>query len=368
MKATAQVRSDLYAALALAFSPPEPSLVLAGAGNYLVRAVTGVWNELSLPEMQGELAALVMTLEDISYANEGAALQTLAAQYTATFDAPGRSRVHPYESIYRDPDGQVMGACTTTVMDCYRKEGLRLAPDFRDLPDHIAAELEFMAYLCTQEAEAWEEARWEDAMKWHLKQRAFLEEHLLQWASAFCRRLASVASSPYYLCAASITQRFLAGEYESILATRRPADDRQPPRRRASTSEGCVLCAACVVACAPDALTVRPEGAELVLLLDEARCNGCGHCVTACPEGAITLKELADEAPPDSCLTLVRVKQGVCAGCKTPLGPLPLLQKIMHSLEQAGQNMAPVALLCPQCKAERLTSSVVGIEKLATRL
>lgn len=357
MRRIAQSRSDLYAVLSLAFSPPSASLLPTARRGFLGGVAAKAWEELRLPEEAAEFEELKGYLEDTKSLDADEAFRRLAAQYTVLFDVPGRYRVQPYESLYRRRDGEVMGHCATAVIGFYQNEGLQLSPDFKDLPDHLAAEMEFMTYLCTQESEAWGAARLEDVTDWRAKQRRFLEQHVLQWVPEFCRQVTRAASAPFYVCMANLARVFITWERDNVVAPHAtaPSGSTAAPRT-VRVAQRCTLCEACVLACSRGALESRRLENRVALLLQDARCDGCGRCIDICPEGAITAHDVNErDGRHDN--VLARADVGFCQRCQAPLGPIPLLLKTMSSLEKAGLGRQSV-FLCQQCRADKLSSSL----------
>ncbi len=56
--------------------------------------------------------------------------------------------------------------------------------------------------------------------------------------------------------------------------------------------ETCVLCQTCVEICPVQALSVKEEGGEERITVEEDLCIGCGQCAYQCPEDALSLKEI----------------------------------------------------------------------------
>lgn len=79
----------------------------------------------------------------------------------------------PYGSVYLE--GSVMGESTVRVGEIYRKYGLETT----ELPDHIAVESEFLAWLHGEAAK--DEAAREDYR--------YLLDHLKEWTSLFFARV-----------------------------------------------------------------------------------------------------------------------------------------------------------------------------------
>ena len=123
----------------------------------------------------------------------------LEEQYVALFGAsPGGVPCPPYESAFLSPSGQPDGLQLARIEAAYSEIGLVPSPDIGELPDHVAIELEFMAMLCGQEADAWEEENTADAVKAMRRAKRFLDGHLSVWLSAFARRLAAADKDGFY--------------------------------------------------------------------------------------------------------------------------------------------------------------------------
>src|SRR3989337_2370976 len=71
-----------------------------------------------------------------------------------------------------------MGDSTMKVIGMYRKEGLSGSVDARELPDHVAVELEFMSYLVFAEIKALEASDLRAAIEAVAKQERFSAEFL----------------------------------------------------------------------------------------------------------------------------------------------------------------------------------------------
>lgn len=152
-------------------------------------------------------------------------LRELIADYTGLFDAPTERYLSPYESVYRQgnpdeegfPKGWVMGPPARHLLQLYETVGVTLAPEFRDLPDHIACELEFMALLCEVEAKAEEAGLPEVADSWREWQKRFFTDHLGTWIDPLTQRMYQKALTPVYRLAATWTRLFLQQEREYLL-------------------------------------------------------------------------------------------------------------------------------------------------------
>ncbi|MEA3339065.1 MAG: molecular chaperone TorD family protein [Chloroflexota bacterium] len=209
MTSRARARSQLYGALALAFRKPEAADQESEQDSLaqILQQAALAFDAEALGQIAGELVESLKTF----YQTEQA-LRTLEIEYNRLFVGPGRPQVPPYESVYRDARGLVMGPAARDVERQYTTAGLGLAPNHHDLPDHVATELGFMAYLTLQEAEAQDE----DATIWLDRERAFLRDHLAVWLPRFCQRVRETSQHPFYSALAELTVTFVNLDMEWI--------------------------------------------------------------------------------------------------------------------------------------------------------
>lgn len=140
----------------------------------------------------------------------------LAAEYAALFLNMSETPVFPFESVYTSPERLLMQEARDQVVAEYRKEGLDRIAEFREPEDHIAIELEFMAYLCQRTADALEAGDQAAAEAYLKKQSEFLQKHLMVWVPQFCRDLQRAAGRGFYKGVAQITDEYLAMEGQTV--------------------------------------------------------------------------------------------------------------------------------------------------------
>jgi len=102
------------------------------------------------------------------------------------------------------------------VLKIYREEGLDRAEEFNEPEDHVAFELEFMAYLCQKTTEVLKDGDKGSALGYLKKQQEFLEKHLVPWVPAFCNDVQRVARGDFYKAIAKITNGYLGMEQDLI--------------------------------------------------------------------------------------------------------------------------------------------------------
>jgi TorA maturation chaperone TorD len=133
----------------------------------------------------------------------------LLLDYTRLFLGPNEILAKPYGSVWLTGERALMQDPTMAVLDLYRDGGFELAEDFRELPDHIAAELEFLYLLIFRENRA-REGGDEDALAAILSlRRRFLAQHLGAWVRQFGAAMQDGASTAFYRLLAELTIAFV---------------------------------------------------------------------------------------------------------------------------------------------------------------
>lgn len=146
----------------------------------------------------------------------GAELEPLKVDFAKLFVGPYKLLAAPYGSVYLEGERKMMGDSTLDVRNRYREAGLDTANNFKDAPDHITAELEFMYYLIFKEIDAFANSDIDTAIDFIQKQRSFLEDHLMAWVPEFAKSIIESAESPFYPNLAKTTKAFLRKNYQIV--------------------------------------------------------------------------------------------------------------------------------------------------------
>ncbi|SDM39245.1 TorD/DmsD family molecular chaperone [Halarsenatibacter silvermanii] len=202
-----KARRNIYHALSAGFYVPE--------ADNLTSSYSKEFSEnFKILEAWTEAKEYVQGLENAS--ESYSSLEELLIEHSKLFLGPDKLLAPPYGSYYID-DKVTMGESTRAVMDIYEKLELELSDSFKDLPDHIALELNFLAYLTEQQLVLSEEHKSEDSgenvLKW---QKYFLENCLAPWYEPFVDRIKNNFDSEYYDSLADILAYFLAQEREYL--------------------------------------------------------------------------------------------------------------------------------------------------------
>jgi DMSO reductase family type II enzyme chaperone len=216
MNEKAGLRSRVYAVLSVAFSPPREGLGAPGAPQAGVLILREASQALAIAVPERALAAIEEGRRHatMNLAQDGEC--DLEVEYNRLFVGPGAPRVYPYESLYRDSTGLVMGPSTGAVLQAYRQSGLAINSALKDLPDHVAVELEFMAHLCCEEARAESAGRADLTLRLKQEQRSFLDAHLATWLPAMCEKVIRETTSTIYRGFAEIAAIFVGWDRDRL--------------------------------------------------------------------------------------------------------------------------------------------------------
>jgi TorA maturation chaperone TorD len=147
---------------------------------------------------------------------DSADLEPLKVDFAKLFVGPYELSAAPYGSVYLEGERKMMGNSTLDVRERYRDASLKTAKTFKDAPDHISAELEFMHYLIYKEIEAIANSDIEMAIVFIQKQTSLLEDHLMAWVPQFAACIIEDAETPFYQNLARATEMFLKENYEIV--------------------------------------------------------------------------------------------------------------------------------------------------------
>jgi TorA maturation chaperone TorD len=133
--------------------------------------------------------------------------EALLVDYTRLFLGPVDTLAKPYGSIWLRRDNTLMEESTVAVHQLYAEGGFDIDEGFRELPDHVAAELEFLYLLLFRATEAQGKGDLDAlAALTDLRQR-FLAAHLGAWMGPFTAAMKAGAQSAFYRELADLSAR-----------------------------------------------------------------------------------------------------------------------------------------------------------------
>jgi DMSO reductase family type II enzyme chaperone len=210
----ASLRSKVYEILSVCFVYPDHE-----SFSYMTR---GMLQDLKayltkMPHMK--IAA--RSFESFESALEAEAakgkLQDLQVEHTSAFISPHPEiPCPPYESIYVENVRRVMGPPAIDVRRRYEEQGLAISKGFKDLPDHISAELEFMHHLAYREAQVKSTRKDRVALSLRENEKSFLTDHLLKWLPRFADCLRGKSTSSLLVAASRLASEFAMADLKYI--------------------------------------------------------------------------------------------------------------------------------------------------------
>jgi len=143
-------------------------------------------------------------------------LKDLEREYMDLFVVPNPRYVAPYESVFRDSwsnpvedgapiRGLLMGDSSLAVRRCYDEAGVSPADE---LPDHVATELQFMAWLWALQAEPESS---DVAAIAELRTR-FRDNHVARWIADLRGRVAERDRLGFYAAALRVTEAVIEAD------------------------------------------------------------------------------------------------------------------------------------------------------------
>jgi TorA maturation chaperone TorD/Pyruvate/2-oxoacid:ferredoxin oxidoreductase delta subunit len=356
--------------MARAFSRPEEESYLEALMQQFTRwgsAWADSSESLRMPfETQSVLREVTNMLRYFDGEVKDHSLLALEIVYNRLFYGPGKPLVPPYASAYIYPQGQlVMAQPAMDALKLYRKEGLEIAENFYDLPDHLILELEFMSFLCEQEVSA------DLPKKWWEKQYQFLIYHLLWWLPAFVDSLQESAE-PLYPSLAGLLLRWIKADlgYLGVLLNEYSSPSLgQRKKVRLQIKGDCSFCGICSLRCQDDALALVLEEKGVELHFYPERCSGCSICVETCPMKILYISR--GSSPRNNQGTSAEIlAKGPCMRCKDCgcIIPFPGHAYVLHQLKpEVKGDLLLFLQLCEACRAQKLVPRLASARGAANR-
>lgn len=169
---TTTLFQDLFSWATLALSHPRDNSFINDTIEILVEIAAS-------PGINFDFSKEVKDLR-LHLQENGAELLPLQQEHSRLFIGPFNLLAPPYESFHRNK-GVVMGESSKQVEQIYAKTGMEVSPDFKDAPDHIILETEFLSRICEFEINSWSSNHADKAIYYRKLQMYFLKEHLLCW-------------------------------------------------------------------------------------------------------------------------------------------------------------------------------------------
>jgi DMSO reductase family type II enzyme chaperone len=214
---SAETRSTLYQGLALGWRYPDrPGYEAYQSGQYTEELLEFA---TSLPHLAALVAQEAATPEQVRGELKNLPFEEFEVRYVSTFDVGfPEPPCPPYEGLYNKKMERAQAM--VEISEFYRQFGLKMnqAPDKRELPDYLVAELEFLAFLAFKEAQAAYEGTAELLDGYRRAQKDFLERHMVDWLPEFAARLEEEEALPFFPHLLRFTIGFTRAELVRTLA------------------------------------------------------------------------------------------------------------------------------------------------------
>ena len=191
-------RGDCYRLLSACFYQPQKETFIQ---EEFFKNLEGLLRLIS-PDIVAHVSEMEKSF--LKYSEED-----LLVAYAKLFVGPNELLAPPYGSVYLDGEKMVMGDSTMEVIKMYEKQGLSMDGEFRNLPDHISVELEFMYYLIFKEVEALEKSEWVTALDFIKTQGLFFDNFLRRWVKPFCDKIQQGTDNEFYASLADCVSAFI---------------------------------------------------------------------------------------------------------------------------------------------------------------
>ena len=124
----------------------------------------------------------------------------ILVDYTKIFHGPFKAVAHPYSSVYLSEGNKTLNnESTQWVEEFYRTCGYSFGKSVKDMPDHIAVELEFLYLMKFNQVSLLKNEHNEKAIELESKYIHFLENHFNVWIPKFCDKIISDVENKYYV-------------------------------------------------------------------------------------------------------------------------------------------------------------------------
>jgi TorA maturation chaperone TorD len=168
-----QERSEFYLMLAQAFLPPKSEEHFRAVADFLADDLADLDTALGYG-IGGELEALRHAMSRLG------TQEALLVEYSRLFLQPPREATL---NVCYALDGAMNGGTVSEIENFYREHGVDRGEHFKDLPDHVAVQLEFVAYLFGRSADGIESGAADaEAEK---GARHFLFQYVSRWLPHF---------------------------------------------------------------------------------------------------------------------------------------------------------------------------------------
>ncbi|MBM2814760.1 MAG: cytoplasmic chaperone TorD family protein [Ignavibacteria bacterium] len=162
--------------------------------EFLLSDIFILKNEISFMELTPVTGEIFKKLKSQLIENPN---ENLMVEYARLFVGPFKVIAPPYGSYYLE-DCKLMGDSTIQVMNIYDHADLSINNTFKDLPDHIIAELEFLYFLFFNKHEVLSISDYNRSELIDLIIFNFYHNYFSSWVQIFANVIIENSSSEFY--------------------------------------------------------------------------------------------------------------------------------------------------------------------------
>ncbi len=203
LRETLKYRATIYKFLSIALSYMDDKLFRELKA--MLDKVSEAYLNLNIPESE-----IIDRFKADILNDEKTVLRRLRQEYTRLFITSIPLPCPPYESAILE--GRLAGESTTDILKYYQKLNVEVSDEFRDMPDHIAAELEFLYYTTLLILEHLRNGRVRDAAQICEIQSSFLENHVFRWVDKLSDCMVKNSKVNFYEGIARLVSNFMEWE------------------------------------------------------------------------------------------------------------------------------------------------------------
>ncbi|MFB6468121.1 molecular chaperone [Cytobacillus sp. Hz8] len=215
--------SDMYRLLSMFLHLPKEEMAIGILDGSLAEDVVEIFMELGVYDSRIEIMKAKLDTLQEGKSSTKEVLTDMRQEYTRLFTHPKKPAIEIYETTFLFNPSEENKEGTTLFISpaaldaerCYNQAGLIRSMEVNEPSDHMATELEFMAFLYLQKGIALKDNNFEKVIKRNEQIKEFSEIHLQKWAMKFFDRCSSSSESAIYQIFGHIGGTFLSIMLES---------------------------------------------------------------------------------------------------------------------------------------------------------
>lgn len=185
-------RSKIFGIFMLAFQYPDKEFIEHLQNGNLYFTIQGYLEDVFANNTnEGLLEELDDLLKEYSSTNRENLFSDLKTEYHRLFIGYKKLLAPPYASVYWDSTGKLMQEPAILLKRLYKEWGFEVSKDYKDLPDHISLQLEFLYQLGEIMNKGSESILYD-------VQKRVIDDIILKWIYKFAENINNYQSLKFY--------------------------------------------------------------------------------------------------------------------------------------------------------------------------